>query len=277
MENKYWWECESCHAQASFPDTVGAEIAAFIWDTLSKNWDQDLLLRQCTRCNERRLRIAFNFGSAHPYVFRVNHIVGIFADKEYVPLLKEFYEVSKPDQPKYDLTYLRGRNPAGLKKPAIVSGEEMKELFKLFCEKTKRASLLTPTDDLEHRPTKERRMTTDEAQGHTEANGGFTLNIESKLEDIEKELTSIKQSLGAQGPGTDLGALMSLGQQVADLENRLARVALVEAALFQSLKELVPGLAQRASQFYSQSKRNELARAKAAIEALDSMLDKNLA
>ena len=83
MENKhkYWWQCESesCKAKASFPNTVGAQIAAFIWDTLSRDWNQDLLLRECPRCKERRLRIAYDFPQ-HGFVFMVKHIVGVQDD-----------------------------------------------------------------------------------------------------------------------------------------------------------------------------------------------------
>jgi hypothetical protein len=145
MENrenkyKYWWECESCEAKASFLDTVGAQIATFIWDTLSKEWDQELLLRECPQCKERRLRIAFDFGRGDGKVFRVNHIVGTYSTESYVPMMKEFYEVGNPNLCKYDFTYLNGRNPTGLKSPAIVSAQELRDLFRLYCEKTNRNS-----------------------------------------------------------------------------------------------------------------------------------------
>ena len=136
MSNGYWWECESCKEKTSFRDTVGVEIAAFIWDTLSNDWDQTLLLRECSRCKGRRLRITFNFPRQNRSVFRVKHIIGTFITNSYLAMMWEFYEIGNPNLSKYDFTYLTGRNPYGLKSPAIISSEELKELFNLYRNKT---------------------------------------------------------------------------------------------------------------------------------------------
>lgn len=136
---KYWWECESCGAKPSFPDTVEMQIGAFIWDRVRKDWDQGLLVRECSKCKERSLRIAYDFPQ-HGLVFRVKHIVGVQDIESYVPMMWEFYEIRNPSLSKYQFNYLTGRNPMGLKTAAIVSAEELKRLFMLYCEKTGRST-----------------------------------------------------------------------------------------------------------------------------------------
>ena len=55
-------------------------------------------------------------------------------------MMWEFYETGNPNLSKYDFTYLNGRNPKGLNSPAIISSEELKELFDLYCKRTERST-----------------------------------------------------------------------------------------------------------------------------------------
>jgi hypothetical protein len=138
----YWWacdkkECRSLQAQLPFRDTVGVGIVGFLWDELSGTWDQNLLAKNCGACGGRSLRITYDFPRAEPERVRVTHIVGLRREKDpFMQMIWEGVPDNYPDQGWFDFKYMYGRNNLGLKRPAIFTREQLRELFTLYREKT---------------------------------------------------------------------------------------------------------------------------------------------
>jgi hypothetical protein len=140
MPGAYWWECEKCSKQFDFKSSkCGSEgIAHFIQDYLRKNWDQNLLIQECPECKILSLRIAYEFPKKKDKLsFRVYNIVGIDYDNgAYIPMMWATKELPYNEEILYDFKYISGRKNFGLSKAAIFSQEDLKKLFRLYCEKT---------------------------------------------------------------------------------------------------------------------------------------------
>lgn len=142
----YWWacdngECQNHQAQLPFKETVKVGIVGFLWDELSRAWDQSLLAKECKACRRGALRITYDFPRADPERIRVVHIVGLRREND--PFLQMMWE-GIPDtgagQHWFDFKYLYGRNWRGLKSPCVLEQEELRAVFALYCEKTGRTS-----------------------------------------------------------------------------------------------------------------------------------------
>ena len=133
----YWWECESCKQNLDFKAATGfGGIASFIWDKLLvTDWDQKLLAQPCKNCGHGLLRIAYEFPRKDKTTLRVVHIIGLKSN-EYVPMMWETYATDDPDKRWFDFKYQNGRNPIGLKAPAVLTRQNLHELFKCYCQKT---------------------------------------------------------------------------------------------------------------------------------------------
>lgn len=142
MPGGYWWECEKCLTTFDFQPACGsAGIAHFIQDRLKKEWDQSLLTQICPGCGTKTLRIAYEFPGKERESFRVYSIVGIDDDDgKYIPMMFETKETPKCDVSVYDFKYLKKRSTFGLNKAAIMSQDNLRKIFDLYCQKTGRKS-----------------------------------------------------------------------------------------------------------------------------------------
>ncbi len=133
----YWWECEGCSQQVGFKEVTGtSSIYGFLWGKLvPSEWDQKLLVRTCAKC-QGSMRITYDFPREEKETVRVHHVVGlVLVGGNYLPMMWEGAFKSEPDTHFYDLKYL-GRGKGGLRglnRPAVLSQEDLKNLFALYC------------------------------------------------------------------------------------------------------------------------------------------------
>ena len=130
---KYWWQCTSCGDRPAWLAVSSSRsIAAFIWDELlPSGWDQRLLRRRC-KCRRRTLRITYRLGRGDPDRARVERIVGLDPDGDYVPMLWETSRQSSPRTKWIDLKYQRGRSPWGLTKRVILEKPRLVRLLRAY-------------------------------------------------------------------------------------------------------------------------------------------------
>ena len=142
MPGGYWWECENCSEPFNFQTACGSKgIAHFIQDQLKKEWNQEVLMQNCPKCLTNTLRITYEFPKKVKQLFRVYYIVGIDYDNgKYIQMMFETRESPKYDIPIFDFKYIAGRSSFGLNKAATLTQDELKTLFKLYCEKTGKIS-----------------------------------------------------------------------------------------------------------------------------------------
>lgn len=135
----YWWECERCKETFDFETACGHRGAPhFIRDALIPGaWDQRLLLRECPKCRKPGLRITYEFPRSNKETLRVLHIVGLgSADDEYIPMMWESLFSPYDGDPCFDFKYIIGRSVFGLKKPAVFTQSELRNLFSLYSTAT---------------------------------------------------------------------------------------------------------------------------------------------
>jgi hypothetical protein len=135
----YWWECSNCGTQYDFQTICQSRgITHYIWDVLiPSGWDQDHLVKNCTKCDKNILRITYIFPRAEKTHLQVKHIVGLGPfDDVYVPMMWETIPDGNNDETWIDFKYINGRNIWGLNKPAVFSKEDMRNLFQLYRERT---------------------------------------------------------------------------------------------------------------------------------------------
>jgi hypothetical protein len=140
----YWWECEGCGKSVDFPNATGAGgITRFIRDILlPSDWDQSLLLRQCTACDKPLLRMTYEFPRGKETVsLHTVHIVGLDKD-EYLPMMWETCPMDSPqerwlsEERWFDFKYINKSSIFGLNKPAVFLQDELRRLFDLYRTKT---------------------------------------------------------------------------------------------------------------------------------------------
>ena len=133
----YWWECDGCGNVLEFPEAIGApSMSSFIWDKLlAADWDQSLLGPPCKKCARGTLRITYEFPREDKVVLRVDHIVGLQYE-DYVPMMWETHPKESPSEANFDFKYIRGRNPWGLNRAAVLSRQDLHDLFELYRQKT---------------------------------------------------------------------------------------------------------------------------------------------
>jgi hypothetical protein len=141
----YWWQCEHCGFKTDFHSvskTTG--ICRFIRDVLCpSDFDQTLLLRLCTECNQQSLRITFEFPRKDPKdreEVRVLHIIGLI-DNGYLPMMWETYPTSKPQVRWLHFNYMNEKQIWGLNKASVWTAEGLQEAFGLYEKKTGRKIL----------------------------------------------------------------------------------------------------------------------------------------
>ncbi len=135
----YWWECEECEHEYGFNEVTKSKgIVTFIWDELlPSNWNQDLLLKRCPNCNNDHLRLAYLFPRSDTLRLRVIHIVGLdIREQKYLPMMWETYFTHNPTENVFDFKYMNGRNNRGLNKPAVLSKNNLSQIFSLYNERT---------------------------------------------------------------------------------------------------------------------------------------------
>jgi len=135
----YWWECEACGKSFEFSKACNYPgVAHYIRDVLAKSsWDQSHLLLRCSKCGKQDLRITYEFPRADKETLRVAHIVGLGSSTDdFISMMWETYPLSNPQDRWFDFKYIRGRSTFGLNKPVVLSLRELKQLFKLYCDKT---------------------------------------------------------------------------------------------------------------------------------------------
>jgi hypothetical protein len=137
----YWLQCQRkiCKYEGAEYWTVTGcnSAAAYIWDKVSKKWDQSLLLMICPKCKRRSLRITYAFPRREDReVVQVIHVVGIRLGDNYTPMMWESRPISRPKLQWFQFNYLSGRGPFGLKAPAVLSYAEIRRLFALYRSKT---------------------------------------------------------------------------------------------------------------------------------------------
>lgn len=135
----YWWECSSCGSQHEFSNVCqSGGIAHYIWDVLiSSGWDQSHLLQDCMKCGQHALRITYIFPRKDETLLQVKHLVGLGPFEDiYVPMMWETIPDGSIDETWIDFKYINGRNIYGLNKPAVLSKQNIRELFQLYRERT---------------------------------------------------------------------------------------------------------------------------------------------
>lgn len=135
----YWWQCEKCGDEVEFDKACGSTgIAHYIWDVMLKSsWDQSKLVLPCTKCGNISLRITYEFPRMKDRdIIRVLNVVGVELENKYLPMMWETYFNNDSSDRVYDFKYLNGRNIRGLMSPAVLSRENLKQLFDLYKLKT---------------------------------------------------------------------------------------------------------------------------------------------
>ena len=110
-------------------------IVTFIWDQLNKlNWDQSILVRECSHCNQKSFRITYHFPRKVDQVtLSVLNIIGLIANNDgYMPMIWETQPLQYPDEKWIDFKYMNGRNSWGLNKPAVLDKENLRSLAELY-------------------------------------------------------------------------------------------------------------------------------------------------
>jgi len=135
----YWWSCIKCGKEESFPGTCECNsIHGFIWkQLLPSQWDQQLLKKRCPRCGLKSLRITYEFPRQNKEVVYVNHIVGLDRG-DWIPMMWETVFSSKTSNRLYDFKYLGQKNIWGLNKPAVFTEDTLRQVVKLYREKSGR-------------------------------------------------------------------------------------------------------------------------------------------
>lgn len=138
----YWLQCQRkiCKYEgAEYWRVTGCNsAAAYIWDKVSKKWDQSLLRIRCPKCMRRSLRITYAFPRKDREVVQAIHIVGLSLDG-YKPMMWESRVVDTPRRRSwFHFNYLIGRSPWGLSRPAVLSSPQLKKLFALYRRKTRK-------------------------------------------------------------------------------------------------------------------------------------------
>lgn len=154
----YWWECENplCNHKTTNIQEGCKEahsIPSFIRDVLMKSdWNQAHLQQVCPKCGQTRLRIAYGFprkAAGKSESIRVLQIIGLGGSqdcrtREYLPMMWETvrapFDSSEPSR--FDFKYIMGRNMWGLNKAAVFTAAELRTLFALYADKTKKPSPL---------------------------------------------------------------------------------------------------------------------------------------
>jgi len=137
----HWWQCDKCEFQSDFRSIVDCGIVAFFWDILSKDWEQGLLVRDCTQCGEKSMRITYKFPRSEQEVISTYHIVGLSGSNfEYLPMLWEGTPRSDPHARWFDFKYLGDQRKRGaywgLNKPAVLTSDDLRRLIDLYEAKT---------------------------------------------------------------------------------------------------------------------------------------------
>jgi hypothetical protein len=102
---------------------------------LSSGWEQSLLVSACPHCGDASCRITYELPREDKVTLRVVHIVGCHSG-DYVPMMWETCPTDSQEDRWFDFKYQRSRNPWGLNKAAVLSRQELSEIFALYCEKT---------------------------------------------------------------------------------------------------------------------------------------------
>ena len=113
----YWWECTECgKQQLDFKATCGSRgIVHFLWDQmLPAQWDQSLLVKQCSSCMKQGVRITYLFDREEkPETVRTVHIVGIQPSSDRLVMMWETSSKSDLSQRWFDFKYVKGRKHLG--------------------------------------------------------------------------------------------------------------------------------------------------------------------
>jgi hypothetical protein len=137
----YWLQCQRkiCRYEgAEYWRVTGcSSAAAYIWEKVSKNWDQSLLRMRCPRCKRRTLRITYAFPRKDRAVVQAIQIVGLSLDG-YTPMMWESRPIDPPRRSWFHFNYLIGKNPWGLSRPAVLTYPQLKKLVALHQRKTRK-------------------------------------------------------------------------------------------------------------------------------------------
>ena len=141
--NGYWWQCDknSNHWHKEFIiSNKDVGLVRFFYELAKTNWDQSLLINNCTEDCDGKMRLTYDFPRQNdPERLSAIHIIGISNEHpEYLPMLWE----SKPhsyDDMYFDFKYVswsedRGYNVYGLAKPAVFNKSDLKKLFENYHE-----------------------------------------------------------------------------------------------------------------------------------------------
>lgn len=136
----YWWSCAKCGGDCDFAKACDTpDIHGFIWNKLLlSDWDQALLGQRCAKCRSNSLRITYEFPREDKEVVMVNHIVGL-NQGTWLPMMWETVLTSEPKKRLYDFKYVGRRNTWGLNKPAVFTEGGLRDIFRVYREKTGRA------------------------------------------------------------------------------------------------------------------------------------------
>jgi len=133
----YWLQCDCGYDCAEYSQVTGCtSAAAYIWDRVRVNWDQALLLMRCPECKQLALRITYAFPRKDREVVQIIHIVGLCLDGNYTPMMWESRPLSRPRLQWFHFNYLGGRNPFTLNRAAVLSTDQLRQLFALYKNRT---------------------------------------------------------------------------------------------------------------------------------------------
>jgi hypothetical protein len=133
----YWLQCDCGYDGAEYAEVTGCNSAgAYLWDKVRLKWDQSLLQMGCPKCNQSSLRITYAFPRRDHEVVQAIHVVGLSLGDDYTPMMWESRCISRPNLQWFHFNYLGGRNPYGLSRPAVLSYDELGQLFALYEDRT---------------------------------------------------------------------------------------------------------------------------------------------
>jgi len=135
--SRYWWQCTTCGARPAWLAVSGSKsIAAFIRDELAPSgWDQSLLRRSCA-CGKASLFITYRLQRGDPERVSVKHIVGLWLEDDYLPMIWETFRHATPRARWIDFKYQRGRSPWGLTKRLVLQRPQLARLLRAYEQAT---------------------------------------------------------------------------------------------------------------------------------------------
>ena len=135
----YWWQCKKCGEKREFREAANRRsVPDFLWeDLVPAEWDQALLTLPCPTSCGSRMHLTYKFprSKGTTDTVMVVHIVGL-QKGGYLPMMWEAFFLSEPASSFFDFKYVRGKSMYGLNRPAILTQQDLREMFELYSRVT---------------------------------------------------------------------------------------------------------------------------------------------